>query len=739
MAEQVLGSGGAADVSIAPRFARSSTRRRALARHGAAFAVLVALVVALPTAYVSASDTFYYWDQAAYADNTIHEALQLRELDFSIHDIGAQLAALRQSTARDYSEYHAVLLAPFVLAFGDGRLVFILALSLVYLLPFVLVLGAIARKLVPAHPARAFWATAFTAVCLPATWLPVLNGYPDVGAAALTGLAVLAYLHDPRLRRWWQILAIGAALAFAIVFRRHFVYDGLAFFATASLVTLGHAVRRRSHPRAAIGELARTGGRLALAAVATLAFLFVLGGPFLEQVTGTNFGQIYSSFESSTRINVSFYRSFYGWGTLLLALAGFLAATRTAGLDRRVALFCSVFGTVSVLQWVFVVRQLGVHYSTHFTSWVVLGLVALGFALGERLAGRVRLLALAAVAAVLLFGSAVAFLPLDVFGKAAVTTYAPSTVGPFFPARFPPPRRDDAAEVERLVQYLRAEAGPHGAVYVAASSHILSDDLVWHVDRSLNEDVLSYSSAGFWRNRGLNVLHWVPFFDSNGRYPLPELLRARLVVVAEPFQHNLPRAEQDVIAVAAQAFADKWPFSRDFRLLPATFGLADGVEVSVYKRVRQTSLATTLDTLRRMQSAVGERPGAQPAWIPLGLPADTFVDDKTDGTWTLAWHVPPEGGSRRFLLEKRPGGTEVRLTGTLYAGAEECLPASARVSILDPTGHVVESLVLPAGEFDRRLSTSSASLLSVTLRRGRSDQPQDDCWGVLDRVTVSAR
>jgi hypothetical protein len=291
----------------------------------------------------------------------------------------------------------------------------------------------------------------------------------------------------------------------------------------------------------------------------------------------------------------------------------------------------------------------------------------------------------------------------------------------------------------RLVEYLRAEAGPHDPIYVAASSHILSDDLVWHVDRSLNEAVLSYGSSDFWRNHGLNVLHWVPFFDSNGRYPLPELLRARFVVIAVPFQHNLPRDEQDVIAVAAQAFTDEWPFSRDFRRLPATFTLADGVNVSVYRRMRPTSRPTALDTLRRMQRAVGERPGAQPAWIPLGLPSDTFVEDGPADAWTLAWHLPEEGGSRAFLLEKPAGGGEIRLAGTFYAGAEECLPTSARLSVLDPEGHVVERLALPTGRFEHRLSTSPGSLLSLTLLRGRSaQQPLGGCWGVLDSVAVSA-
>jgi hypothetical protein len=52
-------------------------------------------------------------------------------------------------------------LIPFILVFGSSRLIYELALALAYLLPFALVMGAIATQLIRAHSRPVFWATAF--------------------------------------------------------------------------------------------------------------------------------------------------------------------------------------------------------------------------------------------------------------------------------------------------------------------------------------------------------------------------------------------------------------------------------------------------------------------------------------------------------------------------------------------------------------------------------------------------
>src|SRR5262249_37174477 len=159
--------------------------------------------------------------------------------------------------------------------------------------------------------------------------------------------------------------------------------------------------------------------------------------------------------------------------------------------------------------------------------------------------------------------------------------------------------------VVRLVDYLARAAGDNRKpVYVAASSPNLNDDLLWHANRVLHEDVLSYGSGHFWDSRHLNILHWVPLADSRDTYPLDKLMAAEYVVVATPFQCHPHPEEQKVVQVVVNAFTEPWPFARDFVRLPETFTVGDGVQVAVYRRQRPTSLATAIQTLKAMEEFI---------------------------------------------------------------------------------------------------------------------------------------
>ncbi len=201
--------------------------------------LIVLLVMAVTTAYVSREHEFYYWDHASYHDLSEAEALSLREL--SHQPLRAMLRlplTIRRSTGYRYSDLHTLPIAPFILLFGGSRGVYIRALGLVYLLPYTIIMGAIGARLVPTRARVAFWSTILLSLCLPATWLPTLRGFPDTGGAALVGIAALLYLDDSRDRRWWRIPLIGISLALAALFRRYFLYSAGAFFVAISVQTL---------------------------------------------------------------------------------------------------------------------------------------------------------------------------------------------------------------------------------------------------------------------------------------------------------------------------------------------------------------------------------------------------------------------------------------------------------------------------------------------------------------------
>jgi hypothetical protein len=93
-----------------------------------------------------------------------------------------------------------LLLAPFIFFFGDSRIVYIVSNALVYIVPFSLVMGVLATKIIPVHSHIVFWSTTFLTLLIPPTWISTLRGYPDIGAAVLIGLAILFYLKDITLK-----------------------------------------------------------------------------------------------------------------------------------------------------------------------------------------------------------------------------------------------------------------------------------------------------------------------------------------------------------------------------------------------------------------------------------------------------------------------------------------------------------------------------------------------------------
>lgn len=726
--------------------------------HGGLLLLLTALIVVVTVLYVSAEHAIYYWDDAQYQDITKVEAITLREAPPRSPRAALDLLrTVRESTAKDYSDLHTWLLAPWLLAFGASRLTYILGLALSYLLPFALAIGGVAAKLVPDRPRLAFWSTAFLMLCVPAVWLPTLHGYPDTGAAALIALAVLLYLHDPRLGRWWQIGAIGGSLALAVLLRRHFIYDGIAFFACITLQALVlPLLLPPPHRQVTLRDLLKRATRIGLVAFVTLAALVLLGWPFLERLLTTNFGTLYASFTQPVAVTFTFYRAYYGWLACLLAPLGLLLGLRARALATQVVQLVLLLGGFSVLQWLFTVKQLGFHYSLHFTPWVVLGLVALGWTLWTATTGRRRAVAIVLFSVYLPLNAALALAPGDLLGATpfastshllSTTTRAGTESTPplreIFSARFPPARREDYTEISRLTDYLRAQAGTTAPIYVAASSHILSDDLLWHANRDLHEDVMAYSSREFWQSRQLNVLHWVPFVDSNGHYPLEELLYSQYVVVATPFQSHLRPEEQDVLRVVDVIFQEHWAFADDFVTLPERFSLSEGVDVGVYRRVRPTSQAIAIQTLRAMQLFIGERPGAQLSWIGLNEMTDSYVHQTAATQYRLDTIFRPGPLPRSFLyLERLPARALVQ--GSLHVWEGRCGRVTLLLEMLDEQGLPVDTRKVTQSpeaslDFVVTIQTGSAAYLLLTLSgSGELPDAPGPCWAGVLGLVVSA-
>ncbi len=581
------------------------------------FMVILGLTIALLTvAYVSQETFFQYWDYAQYQDMATHKAIYFRELP--INQWFEAVKTIWESTYRDYSDYHTLLSIPFILSFGNSRVVYILSLAILYFMPLTLLLGKIANQLIDSHPRAVFWSTAYISVLTPAAWLPMLRGYPDIAASLFTVAAVHVYLRDQKLQKKWQFPLIGFCLAFAILFRRHFVYSGIAFFAAIIFESLWDFIESlKRQDREKNRNLSDRIFRIALLGFTTFALLSLFGLPFIVRVISTNFTELYASYEQPINVSIQYYRGYYGWICIILAILGIISGVLNHVINRSVARFIYLFFILLTLQWILIVKQLGFHYSMHFTPWIILGLSAFAWTVWETLKNKVwRKIAILIFSLYMFLNMFISLMPVNILLKTEIGPVLWNTnLWKLFANNNPPFERSDEEALSKLVTHLREISEPDDLIYVAASSSIVSSDLLWHVDRALHEDLMAYTANSFWFSKGLSIIQWTPFADSRDPYPLERLLSSKYVVIATPPQYHLRVEEHDVVRSVVDIFTKKIAIAQDFVQIPEEFLLEQGVTVKIFKRINETSLSTTIQTLRLMEQYTETRPGGQLNWL----------------------------------------------------------------------------------------------------------------------------
>jgi hypothetical protein len=266
--------------------------RHVLLISGALVSLLALVIAGVTFLYVSGERFFYCWDYSGYQDLTIDLATSFRDSPTEAVD------RVRRSLGDDYPQVVIVPLVPFMLAAGghESRMVYVQSLALMYLLPFTLVMGAIAVTLLPLCPRWVLGSTAALTLLIPMAWVPTLRGSPDTAGALLIALAVLIYVQDIDLKHWWRVPLIGFLVAAAMLLRRHFAYSGIAFMMAVALQALiTFLVQVRQHGRRALSDVLSSALRIGLMGTSALVTLAVLGWAFVQNVLGHDFAALYAS------------------------------------------------------------------------------------------------------------------------------------------------------------------------------------------------------------------------------------------------------------------------------------------------------------------------------------------------------------------------------------------------------------------------------------------------------------
>ena len=644
-------------------------------------ALLTLIIVIVTTLYISSERNFYWWIDWYYPAIQISNGLR--------DSPSEAIELLKTSLMQERNRLYVLPLVPLFWAFGNSRLVYEIGLALVYLLPLPLLMGAIAAQLIQAHRQIVFWATAFLTLLIPVNWVPTFMGIPDTGGAVFLGLAALVYLQDFRLKQWWRVPVIGCAIGLAILLRRPFIYGGLTILGGITLQALMiFSVEVRKHPFLAWRNLFLVGVQLGLMGLSALAPLMIVAPVFTQNAVAIDYRTLYTSWSLPFSDIFNLYAGFYGWGTWLLVAIGFSAAIVTRSVALPAIAFLGLSGVLSLIIWLVILRYGNVFYSLQVTPLVIIGLVAFIWTTWIRLTGKVRTVMLGVAGCYLVVNFVVGLTPIGQMSRA---------FHPLFALSVPPLVRTDYDEVLRLVDYLRRVAPKEEPIFVVGYQRLQLDSSLVKVAELIHYDRDS---------KVLNVLP-VPKVNSRDEYPLQYLLLADYVVIPSHLPDYpgvpttvpvvgewLPTKEHEVVKVVFDAFAKNWEIAKDFKRLPVQFTFEGNTTVSIYQRIRPTSMPTALRTLQAMQQQIGVRPGSQLDWmIVKALSKDFTISQNTDNTYqlvTFSGDRAPDMGTSFLYIGSLPEKAEV--TGAVtYLDNPPCVSASLGLAMLNREGQIISS------------------------------------------------
>lgn len=654
-------------------------------------AVLSAIAIGIATCFVLSERTIYISDLAHYQRMAIELVLAFKQSPLEA------ITMVSRSLSREYNQVYALPLLPFFLLGGESRLTYVLGLTLVYLVPLSLVLGAIATYLIQAPARLVFWSTALITLLIPTLWITLLRGYPDVGGALLIALAALLYLQDLDLKRVKQAVQVGLLLALAIIFRRHFAYDVLAFLQAAlglGVMTVA-GLWRYDRPRAGAYLFRYLRGLGIVTALVPLT-LVVVSWKWVYTTLTTDYKTLYAGYATTTSEVAWSYLHNYGWILSLLVLVGYTAGLARPLGNRRAIGFFALWSIFWLGQWCFSVRYLGPHYTLGFTPKAILGLSLAVWFIGLAWPLALRLISLTGFCL---------FLGLNA-GICLSTAGLSLTWQPWFSGNQPPIIRSDYPEMVRLMAYLRQIATPAEPILILSGAHwTLSTDFIFRAETQL------YGHS----DRKLQDVP-VPTVDSSGWYPLQELLRAKYVLLPIPYTQDLPAGEQDILQIPHTVFTQNQEFAQDFKLLPEQFAIGhSGSQVRIYQRQRPTSSATAIRLLHQMQLGVGDRPGNQQDWMLLERSTEGIglVGSEQNAFQFKLLASQPAPVAKTAFLYLGKLTTHDRLTGELVAQPEDCAAVSLRTSLVNQQGEILQTR-------DTNYSAPRPTNLTIPLRSAQA-------------------
>lgn len=515
--------------------------------------------------FVSQEQTIYVWDRSIYWSSF----QQLTKL-IAEDPLQTLIAVVISVNRDDYNLLPAVILTPFGLVFGTGRLSYVLAIVNIYLLPAAFLMGVVADRIHGRWLGRRspviLLLTVLIALAFHPMWIPTLHGRVGVAGVVVIAAFLLLYVTAPFEKQTTRnVILMGLLLCLLVLVRRWYAFWVVGFFAALAVSQL--AILAARHRTAWHQYLGTIQNGLILTASFSIA-LFGFGTAFMVRVLLTDYADIYAAYRTtgSWLENALSLVAYFG----PLTTIGWLAGLTWLSMHRQTREFgvLLTLQTVIILQLFWRTQDFGTHHYYLVVPGMILGIgVPLAHLCLQAGRGWYRRVVVGATLAVLVIGSARVVAPTMTAATEGVALLLPSE-------RHHPEVRTDLETLDRLLGDLKTRrARAQGSIYVLASSRILNSNLLVNGCRQFNRDATLCDA--------ILRTHDV---DKRDGFPI-QFLDARYVVLGMPIQYHLAPEHQRVVGILADKIGSGHGVGTAFRRLPERYELDDGVQVWLLERI----------------------------------------------------------------------------------------------------------------------------------------------------------
>lgn len=485
--------------------------------------------------YVNSERIIYYWDDSTYWDIC-------RDIVSGKMSPGFWKNVYDSIGSSDYNYVAALPSAAWMYVFGISREAFVAGLVCMYVIPSILLMHHLARKLSKA-PAFAFGAAVFI---MPVTMFLAFNGFVDVGGM-LIALACynLYYTRDGTAKSWYRYVAIGALLVLIMVFRRYFAFFSISFLTAMVIDCILFKAKWRN---------------LIITCLVSGLLLVTVLMPFLTGILLKDYGTLYSGYKYPVMTDIKLITRYFG----AIFIAALFVVPFVAALRKHEYRPIFLWIQVLVCAVTFILTQ--THGQQHLLLYVP-AFALLTMFMVNCISKQWMLIALCLVTAANFFS---VFIDREQPGN--IQEIKTVSLIPTFSMK--PDSREDTQQILDLKRDLDKVIPEGSTCNVLASSFVLNDSILRNAEPSLNAGV----------TREPDYIRSLPEVDSRDYGRLDEIYNAEYILVAFPSQTHLAPGEQTIVDEAVSSFDANMDIATAFEEVSGFSRSIDDMTVKLFRR-----------------------------------------------------------------------------------------------------------------------------------------------------------